>query len=364
MAMQLELFRSPWAVKFRVMAGRLWKNPWFGWFLIGAFASWYAWWCFQIPSPAKAATVLGFIAAVMVFRGEPEGFEKFFWTIVLFAFLLLEIRAIDHKDHLDELARQSAETRETKSFSEIGEGINKQSRQSQQQFEETVAQQSQDFDETMSRSDVIMKGLGDSMRMQTGGDSFAYVTFTVEPGNMSIELGGKKTVLSLKPGPPAPPQFLVSITSRGKYPLRNVHVWMMDKERTEQAMSEFSKHPEGDFSKAVRAGDAYYDVPYLRPQSREAPSGDVQLLGLYPFPVGDSKDVDVSFSSLNGYWNERLHLRNKNGSWHESLSVMGPTVRQVLHPFIYAEANDPEGRALAEQDWKPMSHTKPPSHPK
>jgi len=129
MAMQLELFRSAWAVRFRVVAERIWRNPWFGWLLIGASASWYAWWCFHIPSPAKAATVLGFIAAVMVFRGEPDGVEKFFWTIVLFSFLLLEIKAIDHKDHLDELARQNAEARETKSFGDIGEGINKQSRQ-------------------------------------------------------------------------------------------------------------------------------------------------------------------------------------------------------------------------------------------
>jgi hypothetical protein len=134
MALQLELFQSAQAIRLRIVAERIWKNPWFGWFLISTFSVWYAWWCFHIPSPAKAATVLGFIAAIMVFRGEPEGYEKFFWTIVLFSFLLLELKAIDHKDHVDEDTRHATEVREAKSFSDIGEGINKQSRQSQEQF--------------------------------------------------------------------------------------------------------------------------------------------------------------------------------------------------------------------------------------
>jgi len=182
MARQSELFRPTWMVTIRIMAEQFWKNPWFGWGLIGLFAVWYATWCFHIPSPAKAATVLGFIAAIMVFRGEPGGIEKFFWTIVLFSFLLLEIKAIDHKDYLDEVSRQMAEVRETKSFDDIGRGINNQSRLSQQQFEETVAQQSLQFDATMKKAQINIDEV-------TGGSSYAIVFpifSTQQPGEFPL----------------------------------------------------------------------------------------------------------------------------------------------------------------------------------
>ncbi len=150
------------------MAQSVWNNRWFGWVMIGAFSLWYAWWCFHIPSPAKAATVLAVIAAIMAYRGEPEGFEKLFWTLVLFAFLFVELRAIDHKDQLDEIARQSAQASEAKHFSDIGEGIKKQSRQSQQQFEATVEQQSKQFAATMKIEQQNVNQI-------TGGKSYAVV---------------------------------------------------------------------------------------------------------------------------------------------------------------------------------------------
>lgn len=85
------------------------------------------------------------------------------------------------------------------------------------------------------------------------------------------------------------------------------------------------------------------------------------MLGMYPFGSKDTNDLSIAFSSLNGYWNERLHLRKVNGKWHQSLSVMGPTVKQALHPFVWFDADYPEGKALAEKDWQP---TKPQSAPK
>lgn len=91
--------------------------------MIGAFSLWYARWCYNLPSPAKAATVLAVIAAIMSYRGEPEGFEKMFWTLVLFAFLFVELRAIDHKDQFDELARQGQERIEENNFRLVGRGI-------------------------------------------------------------------------------------------------------------------------------------------------------------------------------------------------------------------------------------------------
>jgi hypothetical protein len=94
MPVQLELFTSPRIVRARILAQSIWKNRWFGWVMIALFSLGYLWWCFHIPSPAKAATVLAVIAAIMAYRGEPEGFEKLFWMLVLFGFLFVELHVL------------------------------------------------------------------------------------------------------------------------------------------------------------------------------------------------------------------------------------------------------------------------------
>jgi len=33
---------------------------------------------------------------------------------------------------------------------------------------------------------------------------------------------------------------------------------------------------------------------------------------------------------------------------------MGPTIKQATHPFTYFDADYPEGKALAEKDWRPI----------
>jgi hypothetical protein len=140
--MQLELFRSQHVARLRAVrmaAQSVWKNPWFGWLLILGFAIWYAWWALPIPSPAKAATVLGVIAAIMALRGDPEGYEKMFWIIVLFAFLFMEIKAIDHKEREDESLRQAQRAEESRQFQQIGDGIQKTINQDEKQFEATAA---------------------------------------------------------------------------------------------------------------------------------------------------------------------------------------------------------------------------------
>ena len=227
----------------------------------------------------------------------------------MFAFLLLEIKSVyqDRSEHDTEqrLARERSE----RNFQMIADGI----------FE-TIKKSEQQFATMMQKSEAIMSGVGDSVRAQTGGDSFAYITFTPEPANIRIG-----------PFPPAPgPRLLVAITSHGKYPLRETHATMMDDERRLAAMTEYNKHPDGDWMKAIQSGDTSYQVQYLRPQSPQAPSGDVELLGMYPFPDEDSKRLSIAFSSLNGHWNEVLHLGRINGAWHQCLSVMGPTVRQAI----------------------------------
>ena len=168
MARQLELFQSYRAVWLRTLAQSVWHHRWFGWVMIIGFSAWYTWWGYHIPSPAKAATLLAVIAAIMAYRGEPEGFEKLFWTIVLFAFLFMELSAIDHKEKIDEETRQESRIEEAKAFEKIGQGIQKSIDQSDSQFRQTVAQQSQHFDATMKESRMNVDEI-------TGGDSYVIV---------------------------------------------------------------------------------------------------------------------------------------------------------------------------------------------
>lgn len=295
--------------------------------------------------------ILGFLGVLVALTRDPTKIgrpEKAVWIFVMFALLWLEIKSVyrDRNEHDTEqrLAREQSE----RNFQTIASGIS-----------ETIEKSARQFEATMRKSDAIMGRVGDSIKSQTGGESFAYITFTPEPAHVTFETKGAVChQLSSRPVE-AGPKFLVSITSHGKYPLREVHATMMDDELRLAGVEEYNKHPEGNWLEAIQSGDTEYRCLYLKPQSPEGPSGDVQLLGIYPLPKGDSNRLSVAFSSLNGYWNEVLHLGRVNGKWRQCLSVMGPTVKQVTDPFVSCDSDWPEGRALAEKDWgrpKPKTH--------
>jgi hypothetical protein len=254
--------------------------------------------------------------------------QKVAWMLMIGAFLILELQAITKDRNDASIAEAEKRKEENARFSEIADNF------------ATSAQESQkDFRETISRLNATLDHVDDSIKTQTGGDSFAFITFTPQPNQ----------------------QFMVAISSRGRYPLREIHMTMVDDERQRRALQQFSGQSQEGFIAATRAGDTYFQFPYLRPQSREAPTGDVEILGSYPFGNSDSDDFTIAFSSTNGFWNERLHLRRINGQWHQALSVMGPTTRQFLHRFTYADSDFPGGKALAEKDW-PRVTAKPKSH--
>jgi hypothetical protein len=287
--------------------------------------------------------ILGFLGVLVALIRDPTRigkWEKATWVFVMFALLLLEIKSVyqDRNEHDTEqrLAREQSE----RNFQGIASGIS-----------ETIRTSEQQFADTMQKSDAIMGRVGDSIKSQTGGESFAYITFTVEPAYVTFETKGAVCQQLSSRAVEAGPKFLVSITSHGKYPLREVHATMMDDELRLAGMEEYNKHPEGNWLKAIQSGDTEYRCVYLKPQSPEGPSGDVELLGIYPLPKKDSNRLSIAFSSLNGYWNEALHLGRVNGAWHQCLSVMGPTVKQATKPFVYCDADWPEGKALAEKDW-------------
>ena len=89
---------------------------------------------------------------------------------------------------------------------------------------------------SMDRSNRIAAGVDDAVKMQTGGDSFAFVTLTAEPAQ-AFEMHWNNFL-----APKGQPYFVVSVTSHGKYPLRDTHAIMMDDERRLAAMQEYNTH--------------------------------------------------------------------------------------------------------------------------
>jgi hypothetical protein len=290
--------------------------------IAGAFV--LQWW----PSvPGLAIGLLGFAAATMALEHLTKP-ERAIWIAIIFALFVLESHSIiqDRNEH-DKQQAQATE-QEEQNFKVIANEITEAMRRSDRNFEQT-----------MMRSDRIIAEVGESIKTETGGDSFAFVSFFPEPNE----------------------RFAVIITSHGRYPLRQINVDVSDEERRTQALQEYIKHPEGDIESAIRTANTYYQVPFLRPQSPELPMGQVQMLDTYPFGTEDARNFTIAFSSFNGYWNERLHLRRINGKWYQALSVVGPTAKQTLHPFIYFDPNFPEGKALAEKDWQRIKPQ--PRHP-
>jgi hypothetical protein len=169
----------------------------------------------------------------------------------------------------------------------------------------------------------------DSIKTQTGGDSFAYLTL--------LET--------------TPEQFELYVTSQGKYPLQQVYATMVDEQRRSLVVQEYNKHPTGNVMAAINAADTIIRIQYLRPQSPNAPGGDVEPIMSYQFNAKDEDNLTIAFHGFNGDWTERLHLRRFSGKWHQSLSVVGPTPKQAQEPFIYSDPDFPEGKALAEKDW-------------
>lgn len=89
------------------LAEKLWKKQWFGWMLVAIFGFVWACWRFiRIPAPGKSVAMLAAAAAVMTFRENMHGREKFVWCLVLIGFLTMEFQSID-RDRNEALRTQA-----------------------------------------------------------------------------------------------------------------------------------------------------------------------------------------------------------------------------------------------------------------
>lgn len=307
----MSLLRSISAVVFAIPewmaeAKHVWKKKWLGYSLIATSFMVLAYFKWHLPPSGYSVVVMAVVAGIMAIRPEMEGPERSLWFVVLLCFAFIEIKAINR-----------------------------------------------DRDTAKNEFESIAGGISDSINAQTGGDSFAFISFTAQRAQ-SFDTRWNNFI-----APKGKPYFVVSITSHGKYPLRGTHAIMMDDERRLAAMQEYNTHPNGGWMQAINSADTEYQIPYLRPQSAESPSGQVDVIGIYAMSEADFKRITVNFSAPNGYWNEALHLGRMNGVWHQCLSVVGPTIKQFTHPFIYCDSEWSAGKALAEKDWVPTKPQEP-----
>lgn len=305
---------------------------------------------FRVPTVGKGGLLLAMGAVLLPLFWEKIGTAlRMLWILMLFVLLAAEYRAIE-KDQ-----REKAEAQK-KELEALGNGFTNVLASQQRAFSDLIEQSRSQFTAIVKKESsqfaVTMNTLGDSIRTQTGGDSFAFISFTPQPAQ-SFEMRWNNFV-----APRGQPYFVVSVTSHGKYPLSGANAILMDDERRLAAMQDYNKHPSGDWMQAISSADTEYHFPYLRPQSPEAPSGQVDVIGLYPMTESDSKRLTINFAAPNGYWNEVLHLGRTSGTWHQCLSVIGPTVRQANHPFVWCDSDWPEGKKQALRDWISTPGTK------
>jgi hypothetical protein len=115
----------------RVWLDSAWKSPWMGVLLLVCSWATATYWLFCTPSPGKSVGALAVVATVMTLRGELSGIEKTFLTLVLFVFVLIEIRAID-KDRADN------EQKQREFFQAQNEGFNGIATQAASNFKQTT----------------------------------------------------------------------------------------------------------------------------------------------------------------------------------------------------------------------------------
>jgi hypothetical protein len=220
------------------------------------------------PPVGVFIAILGLLGIVVPFirdLGKMGKREKAIWTAVMFALLVLEIRSIyaDRSAHDREQATARAE--QLKHFKEVGDGITKAIDESQKQFEAT-----------MERSNSILGGVGESIKIANGGDSYPF-----------IALGGTSSRLEMY------------LSVDGNHHLLDVAGSVADVDKLAAAV------------KAGQLGDrSKYSVgvgPYSILQRGSGTLAGVLLAG--PDEGSDYRRFNIRLSARNGIFGELLRIK-------------------------------------------------------
>jgi len=299
----------------------IWSLAWPGYLFIVVSFLCFVWLARHIPTPGYAITAMAVIAGVMALRPEMSGWEKSLWFVILLLFAGIEIRAIS-KDRQEQ----------NKTFADIASKLGtaiEQGTTAIDTLNQTVQEGRAHFDSTMS-------GLADSVKTQTGADSFCYLEFSPALN----DVGG------------------MTLVKVGKYPLRGVSARIMDAAKTAAAVNEFVKAntPGGDQDYANHVFTIQRMSEVLQPVPDFAT--DTRFLGGYQMTKSDRQSFQILFSAFNGSWIERMEIRTVNGKWAKAIMVEVPMTKKYRHFYI-----DPDyPRLNGELDvptWPRPVHGKP-----
>jgi hypothetical protein len=119
--------------------------------------------------------LLGVVVPLVRDLAKMGKWEKAGWTFIMFALMGFELRSIyiDRRDH--ETEQKNARAELLQNFKDIGNGIKKEIDTSQTEFAAT-----------MRRSDTILTGVGENIKIANGGDSYAYIQMSPVSGGFAL----------------------------------------------------------------------------------------------------------------------------------------------------------------------------------
>jgi hypothetical protein len=273
---------------------RAWRSKWLGWVFLFVATSFAVFWEFQVPPQGYSLIAMGVAAGLMALRSEMGGREKWLWTIMLFAFAYVEVRAIK----ADRAKQDTFQSKLEQSFQDIGQGI-----------KDSNAQSDRDFNAEMSGLHFALGRIGDSIKTQTGGDSFCYIDISpVNPEKNAVNHAAQ-----------------MAITRVGKYPLHGISMTLDDGVRYSKVTK--SAFPEGHIptsAEIMAMWDRARQASTMRQPISDFATPD-RSVGVYYLSGEDQESFQIVFSAFNGEWLERLELRRLGPDrWVKAMWVESP----------------------------------------
>jgi hypothetical protein len=307
-------------------ASATWSVSWF-WF-IGqmVFGCCLVFLSYRVPAPGIAIGILGLLAVVATFESGPSRLQRSIWILISTGFLLVELDAI-HMDRVQsqgeqDYARAVDRTRFSQTYAALRTSIRN---------EETQRKTDGDrFRSTIAR-------LQDSIKTQTGGDSYCYLSFEGNYGGQS---------------------FSVSMVKKGRYPVRGVNVMILDTVKSQAFDEAHFGHPtpNPDAMAQRLAMDQESGVTRI-------PIDDLAYdkRRLFDYPIiradYDYQQYIIDISPINNDWTEEILMKKRPGpylgsptpaSWHWSRALIlnGPGNKEIWSDIDADYPKDPQNRPL------------------
>jgi hypothetical protein len=274
---------------------------WFHFSLQAIAAAFVLYWYKNVPLPNKAILLLAAVAALMLLA-DVRPIHKAIYVILILALVGTENRAInnDRKQFVDDQKATAVQQKE--GFQQIGDGINKNIQESEQQFQAMMSTTNELLEQNRELSRTSQQSIEDI----TGGSSFCYVMALYELEQNGVSLG---------------------IYTQGNSPLHDVEIQKADLDKAKEVLpappGTFIPYSEDSTRRMASIITPYPSVPFLSSNSIRA-LDHLSLVGI------NARNLEFYFVSMNGNWEEKLSLRKVNGKWTQAIKVTKISARKHL----------------------------------